>query len=62
MATAKQQSIRLTAVDVAILEEIQRRNGLLRLSDAMRFALHHYAAAEELDASKPKPSAQRRKR
>jgi hypothetical protein len=55
MATAKQTSIRLTPEDVTILEEIQRRTGLLGLSDAMRFALRQYARAEGIEHAKPKP-------
>jgi hypothetical protein len=61
MATAKIQSIRLADEDVRILEEIQRRTGLLGYSDAMRYALRQYARAEGIDMSAPKPR-QRRKR
>ncbi|HMR08834.1 MAG TPA: hypothetical protein PKA88_23800 [Polyangiaceae bacterium] len=59
MATAKQQSIRLAAEDVAILEEIQSRTGLFGLSDAMRFALRHYAKTEGIEV-KPKPRRKKR--
>ena len=52
--TSKQTSIRLTAQDVEILEEIQRRTGLLALSDAMRWALRHYATAEGIVSKPPK--------
>lgn len=62
MATAKMQSIRLGADDVAILEEIQRRTGLFGVSDAMRFALRHYARTERINVSRPKLSRRRRKR
>jgi hypothetical protein len=54
MAMAKQSSIRLTETDLAILEEIRRRHGLIRVSDALRFALHHYAVAEGIKIPKPK--------
>lgn len=56
MATAKIQSIRLAAEDLAILEEIQRRTGLFGLSDAMRYALRQYAQLAEIGDSKPKPA------
>ena len=46
MLAAKSQSIRLSAEDVTILEEILRRTGFLGYSDAMRFALRQYAKAE----------------
>lgn len=54
MVSAKVQSIRLAAEDVAILEEIQRRMGFLGLSDAMRYALRQYAQQAGIDP-KPKP-------
>jgi len=55
VATAKIQSIRLAAEDVAILEEIQRRMGFLGHSDAMRFALRQYAQQAGIEIAKPKP-------
>lgn len=59
MATAKIQSIRLAVEDVAILEEIQHRTGLFGISDAMRFALRHYAKSEGIEL-KPKPRRKKR--
>jgi hypothetical protein len=54
MATSKQQSIRLTAEDVTILDEIQRRTGLLSYSNAMRWALRQYAQQNGIDFGKPR--------
>lgn len=59
MATVKQQSIRLAAEDVAIIEEIQRRTGLFGLSDVLRFALRQYAQAEGIEPPKPKTTKKR---
>jgi hypothetical protein len=54
MVAAKIQSIRLTAEDVAILDEIQRRTGFIGYSDSMRYALRQYAQAAGIDVSKSK--------
>lgn len=59
MATAKQQSIRLAAEDVAIIEEIQRRTGLFGLSDVLRYALRQYAQSEGIVLPKPKTTKKR---
>ena len=60
MATAKQQSIRLTDDDVAILEAIQERMGLFGASDAIRYALRYYAKTEGIERQKPKPRIKKR--
>ena len=62
MASAKQTTMRLAAEDLAILDAIQERTGLFSRSDALRFALRHYAKTEgvELGAAKPKPRKPKR--
>lgn len=54
MATVKQSAIRFRDEDLAILEEVQRRTGVMTLSDAVRFVIHQYARAEGIVPSKPK--------
>jgi metal-responsive CopG/Arc/MetJ family transcriptional regulator len=53
MTSAKQTTIRLGDEDLAILDEIQRRTGLLTRSDALRFALRQYARAEGIPDQRP---------
>ena len=55
MATTKQSAIRFRPEDMAILEEVQRRTGVMSLSEAIRFVIHQYARAEGIEPSKPKP-------
>jgi hypothetical protein len=55
MVTVKQSSVRFRTEDLAVLEEVQRRMGLMSLSDAMRFVIHQYAKAEGITLSKPAP-------
>ena len=55
MATTKQSSIRFTDEDIAILDEVQHRTGLVSRSDALRFALRQHAIAEGFECMKPKP-------
>jgi hypothetical protein len=62
MVEGKSQSIRLAALDVAILEEIQRRMGFLGYSDALRYALRQYAQQAGIEVAKPKPATKKRKR
>ncbi len=55
MATiAKASSVRFTKEDLAILVEVQRRTGLVRQADALRFVLRQYARAEGIELPKPK--------
>ena len=54
VATVKQQSIRLTPEDLAIVAEIQRRTGLIGVTDAVRFALRQYAMAQGSEPLKPR--------
>jgi hypothetical protein len=60
MAMAKQQSIRLTAEDSAVIDEIQRRTGLIGVTDAVRYALRQFALREGIDL-KPKPVAKKKR-
>jgi hypothetical protein len=55
MVTVKQSSVRFRTEDLAVLEEVQRRMGLMSLSDAMRFVIHQYAKAEGIALGKPVP-------
>ena len=61
MATAKQTTMRLADEDLAILDVIQERIGLFSRSDALRFALRHYARTEGIDIAKPKPKPKPKK-
>lgn len=60
MASVKQQSIRLTPEDLVVVEEIQRRTGLVGLTDAVRFALRQYALREGIDLQ-PKSAAKKKR-
>jgi hypothetical protein len=59
MAESKSQAVRLTELDVAILDEIQRRTGMIGYSDAIRYAVRHYAESAGIDVLKPKPKRKR---
>ena len=61
MATIKQSSVRYREEDLAVLEEVQRRMGLMSLSDAMRFVIHQYAKAEGIAPAKPLPKKRPKK-
>lgn len=60
MAMTKQTAIRFRPEDVAILEEVQRRTGIMSLSEALRFVIHQYARAEGIAPAKPKPKPKRK--
>ena len=62
MVTVKQSSVRFRTEDLAVLEEVQRRMGLMSLSDAMRFVIHQYAKAEGIPLGKPEPKRPKPKR
>lgn len=49
MSDEKQQSVRLTAEDMAVVREIQERTGLTGTSAAIRFALRQYAIANKIE-------------
>jgi Arc/MetJ-type ribon-helix-helix transcriptional regulator len=53
----KQTAFRLTDEDFAILDEIQRRVGLVSRSDALRFALRYWSKGEEIDWNDLQPKA-----
>jgi len=52
--TAKQSSIRFMEGDLVILDEVQRRTGLVSRSDTLRYVLRQYAKAEGIELPKPK--------
>lgn len=54
MSDGKHQSVRLTPEDMAIIDEIQRRTGLIGVTAAVRFALRQYALANQIPIKKPK--------
>jgi hypothetical protein len=60
MVEGKSQSIRLAALDVAILDEIKRRMGFLGYSDAIRYALRQYAQQAGIEMPKPKPARKKK--
>lgn len=60
MATSKQSAIRFRDEDLAILEEVQRRTGVMTLSEAVRFVITQYARAEGIEPARPKPKPKRK--
>jgi hypothetical protein len=56
MATTKQTAIRFRAADIAILEEVQRRTGVISLSEAIRFVIHQYARVAKIEPAKSVPA------
>lgn len=60
MASVKQQSIRLTPEDIVVVEEIQRRTGLIGLTDAVRYALRQFALREGIELH-PKPPGKKKR-
>lgn len=62
MASAKQTTMRLSAEDLTILDAIQERTGLFTRSDALRFALRHYAKAEGIELGGKKSAPKKPKR
>jgi metal-responsive CopG/Arc/MetJ family transcriptional regulator len=59
MATTTQSSIRFTEEDLTILDEVQRRTGLVSRSDALRYVLRQYAKAEGIEFAKATPKKKR---
>ncbi len=55
MATVKQSSIRFAAEDVVVLDEVQRRTGLVSTADALRFVIRQYAQQNGIEMGKTKP-------
>lgn len=54
MATAKATTVRFTAHDVALLDVLQRKLGIVNQSDVLRMALRALAEAHGIDSVKVK--------
>lgn len=60
MAPMKQTAFRLTAEDLAIIDEAKRRSGLLSRADALRVVLRSWADGVGFQVEAPKPKRRRK--
>lgn len=58
-STMKQTAFRLTDEDVAILDEAQRRSGLITRSEALRLVLREWARASGVEVKVPRKRARK---